>query len=76
MMEKKETLELVIEQLEERIAPGVCGCECDTKNNNGFGNGPESGPAPGNSGDSPRFGADFNNNYTPDENTNGRFGPR
>lgn len=38
-----------------------CGCDCPSsnnqpskgsrsKNNNGFGNGPESGPAPGNSG--------------------------
>lgn len=40
-MEKKETLELVIEQLEERIAPGVCGCECNEKGNNGWGNGAE-----------------------------------
>jgi hypothetical protein len=30
-----------------------CDCACDggkTKNNNGYGNGPESGPPPGNSG--------------------------
>jgi hypothetical protein len=25
--------------------------DCKTKNNNGYGNGPESGPPPGNSGD-------------------------
>ena len=37
MMEKKETLNLVIEQLEERIAPGVV----DVKGNNGWGNGAE-----------------------------------
>jgi hypothetical protein len=29
--------------------PPPCGCK--TKNNNGYGNGPESGPPPGNSGD-------------------------
>ena len=32
-MEEKEKIELVIEQLEERIAPGK------TKGNNGYGNG-------------------------------------
>jgi len=63
-------IQLVIEQLEERIAPGV------TKNNNGFGNGPESGPAPGNSGDSPTKGDQFNANFTADSQTNGRFGDR
>jgi len=57
-MEKKEKLELVIEQLEERIAPGVV-----AHNNNGYGNGPEEGPAPGNSGDSPHFGDAFNANF-------------
>ena len=41
-MEKKK-FELVIEQLEERIAPGK------EKGNNGFGNGGDD-PAPGNSG--------------------------
>ena len=33
--------------------PPSCGCECPTektKNNNGYGNGAESGPPPGNSG--------------------------
>lgn len=39
-MEKKETLELVIEQLEERIAPGVVH---GPKGNNGFGNGGDDG---------------------------------
>jgi hypothetical protein len=43
MMEKKEKLELVIEQLEERIAPGVVGHP-----NNGIGNGGGDG-IPGNS---------------------------
>jgi hypothetical protein len=43
MEEKREKLELVIEQLEERIAPGK------TKGNNGFGNGPGDG-VPGGSG--------------------------
>ncbi len=42
-MQKKEELELVIEQLEERIAPGVTGHP-----NNGFGNGPNDG-VPGHS---------------------------
>jgi hypothetical protein len=47
-MEKKEKLELVIEHLEERIAPGVvCG---HGHGNNGFGNGGDDG-VPGNSGD-------------------------
>jgi hypothetical protein len=55
-MEKRETIELVIEQLEERIAPGV------VHNNNGIGNGTETGDAPGNSGDSPHFGSDFQTN--------------
>ena len=34
-------------------AGGSCCDPCDTKNknNNGYGNGPESGPPPGNSGD-------------------------
>jgi len=41
--EKKEKLELVIEQLEERIAPGK------SKGNNGIGNGPLDG-VPGHSG--------------------------
>jgi hypothetical protein len=36
-MEKRDKLELVIEQLEERIAPGVV-----TKGNNGWGNGADS----------------------------------
>jgi len=40
-MEQKEKLQLVIEQLEERIAPGV------VKGNNGWGNGEDA--APGNS---------------------------
>ncbi len=40
-MEKKDKLELVIEELEERIAPGVI-----TKGNNGWGNGAE-GTNPG-----------------------------
>jgi hypothetical protein len=34
--------------------PPPCGCDCPsgkTKNNNGYGNGPESGPPPGHSGD-------------------------
>jgi hypothetical protein len=35
-MEKKAKIELMIEQLEERIAPGVV-----TKGNNGWGNGAE-----------------------------------
>jgi hypothetical protein len=38
-MQKKEELELVIEQLEERIAPGVV----TGHPNNGFGNGPNDG---------------------------------
>jgi hypothetical protein len=67
-MEKRETLELVVEQLEERIAPGVV----IEHNNNGFGNGPESGLAPGNSGDSPHFGDNFNANF----GGNGPGGPR
>ena len=37
-MEQKEKIELVIEELEERIAPGVVG-----KGNNGFGNGGNDG---------------------------------
>jgi hypothetical protein len=69
-MEKRETIELVIEQLEERIAPGVV----TGHNNNGFGNGPESGPGPGHSGDSPHFGSDFNANLT--LISNGTTGPR
>ena len=40
-MEKKETIELVIEQLEERIAPGAVGH--GDKGNNGFGNGGNDG---------------------------------
>ena len=34
-------------------AGGSCSCSCPPrrKNNNGYGNGPESGPPPGNSGD-------------------------
>ena len=60
-MEQREKLQLVIEQLEERIAPGVT-----AKNNNGFGNGPEAGDGPGHSGDSPNKGADFNANNGPD----------
>lgn len=56
-MEKKEKLELVVEHLEERIAPGV------VHNNNGYGNGPESGPAPGHSGDSTKFGDAFDANF-------------
>ena len=39
---QKKQFELVIEQLEERLAPGA-------KGNNGFGNGGDD-PAPGNSG--------------------------
>ena len=42
MKDEKKKFELVIEQLEERIAPGA-------KGNNGFGNGGDD-PAPGNSG--------------------------
>jgi len=42
-MDQKKKFELVIEQLEERIAPGKA------KGNNGFGNGGND-PAPGNSG--------------------------
>ena len=40
-----------------QVAGGCCTCDCPpppcekTKNNNGYGNGPESGPPPGNSGD-------------------------
>ncbi len=57
---KKDKIELVIEQLEERIAPGVVEL---THNNNGIGNGPESGPAPGNSGESNSpFAGDFASN--------------
>jgi len=37
-MEKKDKIELVIEQLEERIAPGVVH---PTNGNNGWGNGAE-----------------------------------
>ena len=59
-MEQKEKLQLVIEQLEERIAPGGVGDIA--KNNNGYGNGAESGDGPGNSGDSPHFGTNFNDN--------------
>jgi hypothetical protein len=35
-----------------QVSGGCCDCSCDgkTKNNNGYGNGPESGPPPGNSG--------------------------
>ena len=51
MMEKKETLELVIEQLEERIAPGVV---CNEHRDNGWGNGEDA--APGNSlANQPKF---------------------
>jgi hypothetical protein len=32
-------------------AGGTCCCEPKAKNNNGYGNGAESGPPPGNSGD-------------------------
>ena len=32
-------------------AGGSCCCETKTKNNNGYGNGAESGPPPGHSGD-------------------------
>jgi hypothetical protein len=50
-MEKRDKIELVIEQLEERIAPGVIHEKC----NSGGGNGSEPDPAsdcdPGNSGD-------------------------
>jgi len=46
-MEKKEKLELVIEQLEERIAPG----SFFDSGNNGYGNGGIDG-VPGGSGDS------------------------
>ena len=49
-------LNLDIERLEARIAPGgvtTCGCDCGSKDhdkgNNGFGNGGDD-PAPGNSG--------------------------
>jgi hypothetical protein len=47
-MEQREKLQLVIEQLEERIAPGVVHEKC----NSGNGNGPEGDPDcdPGNSG--------------------------
>lgn len=49
-MEKRDKIELVIEQLEERIAPGVIHEKC----NSGGGNGSETEPAndcdPGNSG--------------------------
>lgn len=69
-MEQKEKLQLVIEQLEERIAPGVV-CD-DHKNNNGYGNGPESGDGPGNSGLSPHFGDNFNANNGPNDGP--RFG--
>jgi hypothetical protein len=55
-MEQREKLQLVIEQLEERIAPG--------KNNNGYGNGADcSCDGPGNSGDSTKFGDVFNANF-------------
>jgi hypothetical protein len=60
-MEQREKLQLVIEQLEERIAPGVV----DAKNNNGFGNGAEEGDGPGHSGDSPKNGEFFNANNGP-----------
>jgi hypothetical protein len=43
-MEKQDKIELVIEQLEERIAPGVT----KVHGNNGFGNGPNDG-VPGHS---------------------------
>jgi hypothetical protein len=34
-----------------QVSGGCCDCSCGkTKNNNGYGNGPESGPPPGNSG--------------------------
>ena len=66
-MEQREKLQLVIEQLEERIAPGVVG---DGKNNNGYGNGPESGDGPGHSGDSPHFGGNFNANNGPNGGPN------
>jgi hypothetical protein len=46
-MEQKEKLELVIEQLEERIAPGGV----DVKFNSGGGNGSEIDPATGLDGD-------------------------
>lgn len=52
MMEKRETLELVIEQLEERIAPGVV-CP-EGHRDNGWGNGEDA--APGNSlANQPKF---------------------
>jgi hypothetical protein len=36
-----------------QVSGGCCDCSCGgkTKNNNGYGNGPESGPPPGHSGD-------------------------
>ena len=53
-------------------APPSSGCGCSpcppttsrmkTKNNNGYGNGPESGPAPGNSG---KTGGGKNDNFGP-----------
>ena len=66
-MEKKGRIELVIEQLEERIAPGVV-----TKGNNGWGNGADStnagsfsgGTDPSKSNNS-ATGSDNPNNGTP-----------
>ena len=58
-MEEKEKLQLVIEQLEERIAPGGV----KVHNNNGYGNGPEAGPGPGGSGGSTSFGSAFDANF-------------
>jgi hypothetical protein len=52
-MEKRDKLELVIEQLEERIAPGVVDPPANLHPNSGRGNGSEVPGAdvdPGNSG--------------------------
>lgn len=50
-------MNLVIEQLEERIAPGLIDGHAQVQGNNGFGNGGFDG-VPGNSADNPAPNAD------------------
>ena len=46
----------VLHASELRFVAGACGpCACNTKNNNGYGNGAESGPPPGNSINNPQL---------------------
>ncbi len=73
-MSYKTIVELSDAELDAVTGGTYCNpCECychpcgpddgkDKKNNNGYGNGPESGPAPGNSGST---GGGKNENYGP-----------